>query len=102
MEKPSREEAPSNLAVLGRYVIEPEIFDILESTPPGAGGEIQLTDALNSLAQLRPVWAYTFQGRRYDVGDRLGFLEATIEYALRREDLAEGLMRFLKRLVAAD
>ncbi|HPZ65021.1 MAG: UTP--glucose-1-phosphate uridylyltransferase GalU [Dethiobacteria bacterium] len=102
VEKPSREEAPSNLAVLGRYVIEPEIFDILESTPPGAGGEIQLTDALNSLAQMRPVWAYTFQGRRYDVGDRLGFLEATIEYALRREDLAEGLMRFLKRLVAAD
>ncbi len=97
-EKPSREEATTDLAVLGRYIIEPEIFSILESTPPGSGGEIQLTDALNTLAGRRPVWAYTFEGRRYDVGDRLGFLEATIEYALRREDLAPGLKSFLAGL----
>lgn len=97
-EKPSREEAKSDLAVLGRYIIDPEIFDILQTTSPGSGGEIQLTDALNVLASRQPVWAYTFEGRRYDVGDRLGFLEATIEYALRRKDLAPGLIAFLKEL----
>ncbi len=97
-EKPDREEAKTDLAVLGRYIIEPEIFAILEKTPPGSGGEIQLTDALNSLAARRPVWAYTFEGRRYDVGDRQGFLEATIEYALRRDDLAPGLKAFLADL----
>lgn len=98
VEKPSREQAPGNLAVMGRYIIEPRIFHLLNETLPGAGGEIQLTDALNALAQERPVWAYTFQGRRYDVGDRMGFLEATIEYALRREDLAPELKAFLKNL----
>lgn len=97
VEKPAVEDAPSNLAVLGRYIISPEVFAILERTAPGAGGEIQLTDALNVLAQDHPVWAYTFEGRRYDVGDRLGFLEATFEYALRRPDLAEELKAFLKR-----
>ncbi len=97
-EKPAREEAKTDLAILGRYIIEPEIFDILEHTPPGSGGEIQLTDALNTLAENYPVWAYTFEGRRYDVGDRLGFLEATIEYALRREDLASELKSFLAGL----
>ena len=97
-EKPPREEAKSDLAVLGRYIIDPEIFDILKTTPPGSGGEIQLTDALNVLAERQPVWAYTFEGRRYDVGDRLGFLEATIEYALRREDLAPDLIAFLAGL----
>lgn len=96
-EKPARAEAASDLAVLGRYIIEPEIFNILESTAPGAGGEIQLTDALNTLARQRPVWAYTFDGRRYDVGDRLGFLEATVEYALRRKDLAANFSAYLKR-----
>lgn len=99
VEKPSREKSPSDLAVLGRYVIEPEIFDILEKTLPGAGGEIQLTDALNTLAQIKTVWSCTFQGRRYDVGDRLGFLEATLEYALRRDDLAEDLRAYLHRLI---
>lgn len=94
-EKPEREEARSDLAVLGRYIIDPEIFAILEATEPGSGGEIQLTDALNVLASRQPVWAYTFEGRRYDVGDRLGFLEATIEYALRREDLASDLKAFI-------
>jgi UTP--glucose-1-phosphate uridylyltransferase len=97
-EKPGREEARSDLAVLGRYIIDPEIFAILEATDPGSGGEIQLTDALNVLASRQPVWAYTFEGRRYDVGDRLGFLEATIEYALRREDLASDLKAFIKGL----
>lgn len=97
-EKPSRGEAKSDLAVLGRYIIDPQIFSILEATAPGSGGEIQLTDALNTLAKEQPVWAYTFEGRRYDVGDRLGFLEATIEYALRREDLAAELKAFLANL----
>ncbi len=97
-EKPGREEAKTDLAVLGRYIIDPEIFDILQSTAPGAGGEIQLTDALNVLAEKFPVWAYTFEGRRYDVGDQLGFLEATVEFALRREDLAPDLITFLKSL----
>ncbi len=98
VEKPSPEEAPSRLAVLGRYIIEPDIFPLLEQTAPGAGGEIQLTDALNTLAQQQPVWAYTFQGRRYDVGDRLGFLQATVEYALRREDLAPQFREYLRSL----
>lgn len=97
-EKPGREEAPSDLAVLGRYIIEPEIFDILEKTAPGSGGEIQLTDALNTLAQRGKVWAYTFQGRRYDLGDKLGFLEATVEYALRREELAGAFKKYLGSL----
>jgi UTP--glucose-1-phosphate uridylyltransferase len=97
-EKPTREEARSDLAVLGRYIIDPEIFAILEATDPGSGGEIQLTDALNVLASRQTVWAYTFEGRRYDVGDRLGFLEATIEYALRREDLASDLKAFINGL----
>ncbi|MGM0652489.1 MAG: UTP--glucose-1-phosphate uridylyltransferase GalU [Bacillota bacterium] len=98
VEKPSRKEAKSDLAVLGRYIIDPEIFPILESTAPGSGGEIQITDALNILARKQPVWAYTFEGRRYDVGDRNGFLEATIEYGLRREDLAPVLKTFLANL----
>jgi len=98
VEKPEPAKAKSDLAVLGRYVIEPDIFKILEETPPGAGAEIQLTDALNTLAARQPVWAYEFAGRRYDVGDRLGFLEATIDYSLRRADLAPGLTSYLKTL----
>ncbi len=98
VEKPKPAEAKSDLAVLGRYVIDPGIFDILAVTPSGAGGEIQLTDALNLLARQQPVWAYSFEGRRYDVGDRIGFIEATIEYALRREDLAPQLKKYLKNL----
>ncbi len=98
IEKPSREEAKSDLAVLGRYIIDPGIFPIIEATPPGSGGEIQITDALNTLAGQQPVWAYTFKGRRYDVGDRIGFLEATIEYALRREDLGPVLAGYLESL----
>ncbi len=100
VEKPPLEQAPSQLAVLGRYIIDPAIFPILKQTVPGAGGEIQLTDALNTLAQRQMVWAYTFEGRRYDVGDRQGFLEATVEYALRRKDLAHGFEAYLRRLLA--
>ena len=99
VEKPLRESAPTNLAVLGRYVITPDIFEILEHTGTGTGGEIQLTDALNAQVGRLPVWAYIFSGKRYDVGDRLGFVEATIEYALRRDDLAGELSNYLGRIV---
>ncbi len=99
VEKPQQEEAPSNLAILGRYIIEPEIFNILESLPPGSGGEIQLTDALRVLAKTGSVNAYDFEGRRYDVGDKLGFVMATIEYALRREDLRQPLKEYLENLI---
>lgn len=99
VEKPEAHQAPSRLAVLGRYILEPEIFSILERTPPGAGGEIQLTDALRELARRRPIWAYVFEGRRYDVGDKLGFLEATVELALERPDLGPPFREYLLRLV---
>lgn len=97
IEKPKLEEAPSRLAVLGRYVIEPEIFEILAATPPGAGGEIQLTDALRTLGKTKPIYAYQFEGRRYDIGDKQGFLEATVEFALKRPDLREGFLKYLLR-----
>ena len=87
VEKPALEEAPSRMAVLGRYIIASEIFDILEQTQPGKGGEIQLTDALKILAKQQAMYAYDFEGMRYDLGDKLGFLKATVEFALRREDL---------------
>ena len=74
-----------NIAILGRYIITPEIFDILENTKPGKGGEIQLTDALKTLISKEAMYAYNFEGRRYDVGDKLGFLEATIEFALKKD-----------------
>ena len=99
VEKPPVEEAPSRLAVLGRYIIEPEVFDILENTAPGRGGEIQLTDALRKLAINRKVYAYSFGGRRYDVGDKQGYLEATVEFALKRQDLREEFMSFLVKTV---
>jgi UTP--glucose-1-phosphate uridylyltransferase len=99
IEKPTVEEAPSQLAVLGRYIIEPEIFEILETTPPGRGGEIQLTDALRKLAANKAVYAYNFAGRRYDVGDKQGFLEATVEFALKRPDLRESFMKYLVKSV---
>lgn len=102
VEKPSIEEAPSNMAVLGRYVITPEVFGILEETPPGRGNEIQLTDALRTLAKIQPMYAYNFEGRRYDVGDKQGFLEATVEYALRRPELRERFLAYLKKVVAEE
>ena len=99
VEKPAVEEAPSRMAVLGRYIIKPQIFDILEKTQPGKGGEIQLTDALKVLARRDAVYAYDFEGQRYDVGDKLGFLKATVEFALRREDLGVSFQSYLKELI---
>lgn len=99
IEKPSIDEAPSNIAILGRYIINPNIFDILEHTKPGKGGEIQLTDALKELAKHEAMYAYNFEGRRYDVGNKLGFLEATVEFALRREDLREEFLNYLIGIV---
>ncbi|WP_278683693.1 UTP--glucose-1-phosphate uridylyltransferase GalU [Paraclostridium bifermentans] len=99
VEKPSVEEAPSNVAILGRYIITPAIFEILENQAPGKGGEIQLTDALKTLAQHEAIYAYNFEGRRYDVGDKLGFLEATIDFALKRDNLKDGLMNYMKNVV---
>ena len=99
VEKPSLEEAPSRMAVLGRYIISPAIFDILGTTQPGKGGEIQLTDALKILAQREEVYAYDFEGKRYDLGDKLGFLQATVEFALRRSDLGAPFRAYLKEFV---
>ncbi len=99
VEKPSVDEKPSNIAILGRYIINPEIFEILEHTKPGKGGEIQLTDALKVLAQREAMYAYIFDGRRYDVGNKLGFLQATVEFALRRKDLREEFLDYLIDLV---
>lgn len=99
VEKPNIEEAPSNIAILGRYIITPAIFEILETQEPGKGGEIQLTDALKTLAEHEAIYAYNFEGRRYDVGDKLGFLEATIDFALKRDNLKDGLMEYMKNIV---
>ncbi|WP_050606712.1 UTP--glucose-1-phosphate uridylyltransferase GalU [Clostridium niameyense] len=98
IEKPNKEEAPSNIAILGRYIISPTIFEILENTSPGKGGEIQLTDALKTLIEREAMYAYSFEGRRYDVGDKLGFLQATVEYALRRKELKYDFVRYLENL----
>ena len=102
VEKPSVEEAPSRLAVLGRYIISPEIFGILEKTEPGRGGEIQLTDALKKLSEREPVYAYEFEGRRYVVGDKQGYLEATVDFALKRPDLREPFLRYLLKTVGKE
>ena len=99
VEKPKVEEAPSNIAILGRYIITPAIFEILENQAPGKGGEIQLTDALKTLASQEAIYAYNFEGRRYDVGDKLGFLEATVDFALKRPELRDGFIEFLKTKV---
>ena len=102
VEKPSLSEAPSRLAVLGRYIITPEIFEILEKTEPGRGGEIQLTDALKKLAEREPVFAYEFEGRRYDSGDKQGFLEATVDFALKRPELRDQFLRYLMKTVGRE
>ena len=99
IEKPELSEAPSNIAVLGRYIISPTIFELLEHTAPGKGGEVQLTDALKQLALVEPVWAYCFEGKRYDVGDKRGFLKATVEFALRRPDLGGPFRSYLEELM---
>lgn len=95
VEKPTVEEAPSNLAVMGRYVLTPEIFEMLENQEPGAGGEIQLTDAIDRLMDRQAVYAYDFEGQRYDVGDKFGFIKATIDFALNREDLGDQVRHYL-------
>lgn len=99
VEKPKKEEAPSNVAILGRYIISPKIFECIEKTGSGAGGEIQLTDALRLLAKYEDIYAYDFIGRRYDVGNRMGFLEATVEFALSRDDLKDEFKDYLKKIV---
>lgn len=99
VEKPSIEESPSNVAILGRYIISPAIFGILEHTKPGSGGEIQLTDGLKELSKIEKMYAYKFTGKRYDVGNKQGFLQATVEHALRREDLKYEFLNYLKEIV---
>ncbi|HMA60945.1 MAG TPA: UTP--glucose-1-phosphate uridylyltransferase GalU [Halanaerobiales bacterium] len=99
IEKPSVEEAPSDLAIMGRYIITPDIMEILANTKPGKGGEIQLTDALNELAHRREVQAYEFEGDRYDVGNKLGFLQATVDFALDRGELGEKFRKYLKKII---
>jgi UTP--glucose-1-phosphate uridylyltransferase len=99
VEKPSAEDAPSNLAAIGRYVLTPEIFDCLRATQPGVGGELQLTDAINLLAQEQAVYAYTFEGGRYDVGNKLDYVKATIEMAVDREDIGPDIRRWLAEFV---
>jgi len=95
VEKPSPEDAPSQLACPGRYILTPRIFELIAETKPGKGGEIQLTDALARLAKEEGLFAYLFEGRRYDTGDKLGFIEATVAFALERPDLADGVRRIL-------
>jgi UTP--glucose-1-phosphate uridylyltransferase len=99
VEKPARGTAPSNLAVIGRYLLPPDVFGILEHLKPGAGGEIQLTDALAVLAQQGRLVGVRFEGERHDAGDRLGYLQANIAYALKRPELREGLLAFMRRAV---
>jgi|SRR5215471_1635293 len=98
VEKPSPEKAPSNLAIIGRYLLPPELFGILEATAADVGGEIQLTTGLRALLKQRPIDGYLFEGKRYDAGDKLGFLEATVEFALKRHDLGAPFRQYLKTL----
>jgi len=98
VEKPKAEDAPSNLAIIGRYVLTPEVFDSIEAIEPGSGGELQLTDGLKHVLRNRPIYGYRFEGTRYDAGDKLGFLKATVEFALKRHDLGEAFRAYLKKL----
>lgn len=98
IEKPSPEEAPSNLAIIGRYILVPEIFDALENTQPGKGGEIQLTDGLRLLMKKLPIYAYEFKGIRHDAGDKLGFLKATVDFGLKNQEFGEAFRDYLKKL----
>ena len=98
VEKPPAAQAPSNIAIIGRYILTPEIFTFLEKTRRGSGGEIQLTDGIRLLLEQQPVYAYMFEGTRYDAGDKLGFLKATVEFALRRKDLGDEFRTYLKSL----
>src|SRR3954452_12690338 len=98
VEKPKPEEAPSNLAIIGRYILTPAIFDCLAKTPTGAGGELQLTDGMRTLLKQEKMYAYVYEGQRYDTGDKLGFLKATVEFALKRNDLGGPFREYLKAL----
>lgn len=98
VEKPKQGTAPSNLAIMGRYVLTPEIFDYLEKQEEGAGNEIQLTDAIERMNNDNQVYAYDFEGNRYDVGEKLGFVKTTIEYALRDEDMKEDVKKYIREL----
>src|SRR5436305_1539721 len=98
VEKPRLEEDPSNLAIIGRYILTPKIFEVLDRTPLGAGGELQLTDALRLLLKLEKVFGYRYEGRRHDAGDKLGFLKATVEFALKRPELRDKFREYLKSL----
>lgn len=102
VEKPSREDAPSNLAIIGRYVLTPEIFEELERTPPGIGGEIQLTDAMRSLLKKQDIYGLVFEGKRFDTGNRLGFLKATVEYSLDRDDVGRDFRDYLNELICKE
>jgi UTP--glucose-1-phosphate uridylyltransferase len=98
VEKPKLEDAPSDLAIIGRYLLTPGIFDCLDRTPLGTGGELQLTDAIKMLLKSEKVYGYVFEGKRHDAGDKLGFLQATVEYALKRQELGGPFREYLKTL----
>jgi UTP--glucose-1-phosphate uridylyltransferase len=98
VEKPRIEDAPSKLAIIGRYILTPKIFEVLDRTPLGTGGELQLTDALRLLLQEEKIYGYRYEGRRYDAGDKLGFLKATVEYALKRKELKDDFREYLRAL----
>jgi UTP--glucose-1-phosphate uridylyltransferase len=98
VEKPKREEAPSNLAIVGRYILTPTVFEMLARTPLGAGGELQLTDGMKMLLRQEKMYGYVFEGTRHDTGDKLGFLKATVEFALKRRDLGRDFRDYLKQL----
>ena len=99
VEKPAPQDAPSRMAIIGRYVLRPEIFSILEKLPTGRGGEIQLTDGLNQLARKRKMFGCEFRGDRYDIGDKFGFVRATVAYALKRPDLEDKVREYLRSVV---
>lgn len=98
VEKPDKHDAPSNFAIMGRYILRPEIFEVLEKLPYGHNGELQLTDAINELNKKQAVLAYNFEGRRYDVGDKIGFIKATIDFALEREDIRQNVLEYLEKV----
>jgi len=102
VEKPSVDEAPSDYAVLGRYILGPEIFDILAHTQPGHGGEIQLTDAIRKLLKQKAIYACNFEGERYDIGDKFGYIKATIDFSLKRSDLGPKVREYIRKLAAED
>ncbi|CAH0346456.1 UTP--glucose-1-phosphate uridylyltransferase GalU [Bacillus sp. CECT 9360] len=102
VEKPEKGTAPSNLAIMGRYILTPEIFRFLERQETGAGGEIQLTDAIQKLNQIQRVFAYDFEGKRFDVGEKIGFVKTTLEFALQHEDLKEEIIEFMKSIISSE